>query len=145
MRGRFLLLLLISGTALADDAALLRCRDIGDASKRLACYDALVVPAGAATAVQGQSQPSPEQFGIEGRTSKSELEAIESRISGQFEGWEARSRIKLANGQVWQIADDSSRYLYLDNPKVTVRRGMFGAFYLDIEGTTGSVRVRRVQ
>jgi len=142
MRAWFLLLL-ISGAALADDAALLRCRDIADASKRLACYDA--VPVGAARAVQSQPQPSPEQFGIERRTSKTELDAIESHIPGHFEGWDARTRIKLANGQVWQIADDSSRYLYVDNPKVTIRRGALGAFYLDVEGSRGSVRVRRVQ
>ena len=144
MRG-WLLLLFISGAALAEDAALLRCRDIADASKRLACYDALVGAAGGARADQSQSQQSPEQFGIEGRTSKSELEAIESRIPGHFEGWDPRSRIKLANGQVWQIADDSSRYLYLDNPKVTIRRGLLGAFHLEIEGSMWSARVRRVQ
>ena len=139
------LLLLISGAALADDAALLRCRGIAEASGRLACYDALVVPTGEARAVQGEPQQTPEQFGIEGRASKSELQAIESRIPGRFEGWEPRSRIQLANGQVWQIADDSSRYFYLDNPKVTIRRGVLGAFYLDIEGSNVSARVRRVQ
>jgi hypothetical protein len=152
MRGWFLLLL-ISGAALADDAALLRCRGIADASKRLACYDALVVPSGEAMAgqpqqtraVQGESQQAPEQFGIERRASKTELEAIESRIPGHFEGWDPRSRIQLANGQVWQIADDSSQYFYLDNPKVTIRRGMLGAFYLEIEGSKVTARVRRVQ
>ena len=162
MRGWFLLLL-ISGAALADDAALLRCRGIADAAKRLACYDALVVPAGQVgagqsqqpravqgepqqpRAVQGESQPTPEQFGIERRAPKTELEAIESRIPGRFEGWEPRSKIQLANGQVWQIADDSSKYFYLDNPKVTIRRGLLGAFYLEIEGSNVTARVRRVQ
>jgi hypothetical protein len=175
MRGLFVLLL-ISGTALADDEALLRCRGIADAGKRLACYDALVVPAGEARAVQGQqnravqgesqqtpeqfgidrqsqqnravqgeSQPTPEQFGIERRAPKTELQAVESRIPGRFEGWEPRSKIQLANGQVWQIADDSSQYFYLDNPKATIRRGALGAFYLEIEGSNVTARVRRVQ
>ena len=143
MRGWFLLLL-IPGSALADDAALLRCRDIADASTRLACYDALV-PAAKARLGQKQLRQSPEQFGIEGRKSISELDAIESAIPGRFEGWEPRSRIKLANGQIWQIADDSSRYLYLDNPKVTIRRGSLGAFYLEVEGSTWTARVKRVQ
>lgn len=143
MRAWFLLLL-ISGAALADDAALLRCRGIADAGKRLACYDALLVPAGGARVVEGQSQQPPERFGLQGRTGDSEPAATESRIPGRFEGWEPRSRIQLANGQVWQIADDSSRYFYLDNPKVTIRRGVFGAYYLEIEGSSHTAKVRRV-
>ena len=142
MRG-WILLLLISGAALADDAALLRCRGIADASKRLACYDA--VPVGEARAVQAQPRPPAERFGIEAQPSKEELDAIVSSIPGRFEGWEPRTTIQLANGQVWQITDDSSRYFYLNNPKVTIRRGMFGAFYLDIEGSNWSARVRRVK
>jgi hypothetical protein len=156
---------MISGAVLADDAGLLRCRGIPDAGKRLACYDALVVPAGDAKAVPGQPQQTrvapvvPQQtraapgdlpqaadrFGMETRAPKDELQAVESRIPGHFEGWEAKSRIKLANGQVWQIADDSNRYFYLDNPKVTIRRGVLGAFYLEIEGSNITARVRRVQ
>jgi hypothetical protein len=31
---------------------------------------------------------------------------------------------------VWQIADDSSTYFNLENPKVVIRRGMMGGFFL---------------
>jgi hypothetical protein len=92
MRSLFLLLL-VSGAALADDAALARCRGFADAAARLACYDA----------------------------------------------------IPLANGQVWQIADGSARFMSLDNPKVTIRRGALGSFFLDFENDNRSPRVRRVQ
>ena len=70
---------------------------------------------------------------------------IESYIAGRFEGWEAKSNIKLANGQVWQIADDSRRYLTMNDPKVRIRRGALGAFYLEFEKSNISPRVRRVQ
>ena len=164
-----ILLLSISGSALANDAGILRCRGITEASVRLACYDALVVPAGdakAATskpAVQPESRPSPaassasstapvasvqqktDQFGLENRASPGTVDAVESYIPGRFEGWEAKSSIKLANGQVWQIADDSSRYLTLNDPKVKIRRGALGAFYLEFEKVNHSPRVRRVQ
>jgi hypothetical protein len=43
-----------------------------------------------------------------------------------FEGWRPNERIRLANGQVWQIADDSSSLLQRRDPKVTVRRGALG-------------------
>jgi hypothetical protein len=158
----FLFLLCMSGAALADDAALLRCRGIADASARLACYDALVLPptegsAGAAsqgklpaqTGLRASSQTLPQQateeFGMERRASKSTLDTIESHIPGSFEGWNPKTKIVLANGQVWQISDDSARAHYIDNPKVTIRRGALGAFYLEIEGTNSSPRVRRLQ
>ena len=155
------LLLLVSGVAIADDAALLRCRTITDATARLGCYDALVVtgggvgiakaPVGTSSVTQPLSaQQTPtqtaSQFGLEEKiASKSEIDAIESTIPGSFEGWRAKSNIRLANGQVWQISDDSSRIHYVDNPTVRIRRGALGSFYLEIQGTNISPRVKRVQ
>ena len=153
-------LLLFTSVAFADDAAILRCRSIADASARLACYDALVVtPTGGSAAKapvatgaaqpkaqQAASQPAQAQFGLEDRNAnKGAVDAIESTIPGSFEGWSAKSNIRLANGQVWQISDDTSRAHYIDNPKVRIRRGALGSFYLEIQGTTHSPRVRRVQ
>ena len=161
MTKRFLLLLLASLPALADDAALLRCRAIQNATARLACYDALPVPGGegrapaapvAAPAAPPRVEPRvPEpqaatQFGLERKANSAPLASIESTIPGNFEGWYPNSRIQLANGQVWQVADDTTRRVYTrSNPKVTIRRGMLGAFYLEIEGDNNSPRVRRVQ
>lgn len=68
-----------------------------------------------------------------------------STIPGRFLGWKRRETITLANGQVWQISDDSSGALVSTNPNVKVRRGALGAFYLEIDGTNRSPRVRRVQ
>jgi len=82
---------------------------------------------------------------MDGLAARSEVDAIESRIPGRFEGWDPSSRIRLENGQVWQITDDSSRYFYVENPKVTIRRGRFGAFYLEVESSNWTARVRRVQ
>jgi hypothetical protein len=144
-------LLLLSSAALADDAALLRCRGIAEAAARLACYDALPLTAsdgkvsqGAAN--QGNLRPTPEQFGLEEQLAPtSGLDAIESQISGRFEGWQPNTRIRLANGQVWQVTDGSSRIYDLDNPKVSIRRGMMGAFYFNVDGDNRTVRVRRLQ
>lgn len=138
-------LLLVSGTALADDGSIARCRDIGDAAKRLSCYDAIVVTpgaaAGAAPLVQTR-QAAEKSFGL---VQKHEVEAIQSHIPGNFDGWEANQRIKLANGQVWQVVDDSNGVVYGKDLKVTVARGAIGAIYLQIEGTRKSPKVRRVQ
>jgi len=53
--------------------------------------------------------------------------------------------VRLANGQVWQVADGTTRLYELDNPKVTIRRGVLGAYYLDLSIDNRSIRVRRVQ
>ena len=139
-------LLLLSSTALASDAALLRCRGIGDPTARLACYDALVLAPAEAKAKTDQDETGArQQFGLEGQANTTEIKAIESNIRGYFEGWRGNARIQLANGQVWQVSDGSSGVHNIDNPKVRIRRGAFGAYYLEIEGINHSPRVRRLQ
>ena len=48
-------------------------------------------------------------------------------------------------GERMKVADGSTRLYDLDNPKVTIRRGVLGAFYLDLSVDNRSIRVRRVQ
>lgn len=145
------LLLLVSTSALADDAGILRCRAIKESAARLACYDALAVPAATGKAAPAPSQAAPaaqtpEQFGLEYRKPEAVVDAIESTIPGSFDGWGPKGNFRLANGQVWQVADDSSGSTRtVENPKVRIRRGALGAFYLEIEGTNRSPRVRRLQ
>ena len=148
-------LLLLSSAALADDGGLLRCRGIADAVARLACYDALPVTgaeakpeakAGQGEARQRDMRAPPEQFGLEERAPLVGMpEAVESNIPGRFEGWVPNEKIRLANGQVWQVADGSSRAYDVENPKVTITRGSLGAFYLNLAGDNRTVRVRRIQ
>ena len=145
-------LLLLSSAALADDAALLRCRGMVDAAARLACYDALPLTGSEAKAPQSEvsqrnAPPMPEQFGLEDKlfAPPRGLDTIESQIPGRFEGWQPNTSIRLANGQVWQVVDGSSRVYDVNNPKVTIARGFLGAFYLNLQGDNRTVRVRRVQ
>lgn len=150
----------VTAPALAQPAGSLKaCRAITESAARLACYDALplptdapaasrsAAPAQAAAAVGGTQAPAnpASSFGLEAKAAQSAPDAIDSHIEGRFEGWEAKSRIRLANGQVWQVVDGSRGVLNLDNPKVRVRKGVLGAFYMDIEGTGRTPRVRRVE
>ncbi len=164
MKKTLLLLLLVSGGALADDAGLQRCRAITDWFSRLACYDGLPLngetPGVAGAAANGQAPaarppaapaagaaPTPQQqFGLEARPKPAEevVDTVTSTIPGHFEGWKPRALIELANGQIWRIADGSTRILDLDNPKVTIRRGSLGSFYMDVGNDNSSPRVQRV-
>lgn len=146
------LLLLMSATAWASEGTLQQCRGIADSSSRLACYDALPVPPTDAGGTESRTTlprtPVPEtpaQFGLTREAPVVELSAIESTIPGHFDGWYPNRRVRLANGQVWQVADGSTRLYELDNPRVTIRRGVLGAFYLDLSIDNHSIRVRRVE
>lgn len=145
--------------AIADDASLQGCRAIADATRRLACYDAIPLgrapapsaspaapgqPAGAAPAAPPQ-QTLLQRFGFESRAQPDELPFVDTHIPGTFTGWGPRTTIALANGQVWQVTEETSRTAYLQDPKVKITRGALGSFFMEIEGVRQAPRVRRVQ
>jgi len=153
-------LLLTTPAVQADDSGLLRCRGLSDPAARLACYDALV-PASAPPPSSRAQAPAPaptstpvpapkpgvqsERFGLQTPPAET-VQAVDSHIVGEFRGWESGGRIKLANGQVWEVADGSRGALApVVDPKVRIRRGVLGSFYLEIEGLNRSPRVKRVE
>ena len=157
--------LMAAGPALADNAAMLRCRTLSDGPARLACYDAIALPgigsrAGWGAPVAGAPAPgavsvtgapaaqSPaDRFGLEGKSTAAggPLDKLESSIPGRFEGWNAKTKFRLANGQVWAVAENSSVFYNLVDPKVVLKKGLFDVIYLEVEGVNQRVRVRRVQ
>lgn len=153
-------LLFVSGAALADDNAMLQCRSIADVPARVKCYDAIPVGAAAPVAAAVMSPaapavPTPQQreqaFGMATvkppkAVAPAEDNSISSTIAGKFDGWSGNELVKLANGQVWRIIDGSSATLSpMTNPKVTIERNFIGTFFLKIDGTNNSPKVRRVQ
>lgn len=133
-------MLLTMGTVHADDAAVLRCRQINDAAQRLSCYDSMEVT----PATESRPRQAPEEFGLV-KNRRDEAQAVESELAAALDGWRSNDVIHLANGQKWQIADGSSGVLRAGARKVRVRRGAFGAFYMEFEGLNKSPRVNRIQ
>ncbi len=74
-------------------------------------------------------------------------DALESRIKGDFTGWEKRTLFRLENGQQWtQVNDDS--YVYappLKSPKVKIFPASFGTFWMEVEGVNQRCRVKPVR
>jgi hypothetical protein len=167
----FLLLFLVAGPALADNNAIMNCRQVQDPAKRLACYDAIGVqprtaaaaPAAPASApaseVKAASAPvaaapaqaaaapvkAEQMFGLEEKQKK-EIDEIASSIIGKFDGWGPGSLLRLSNGQVWRVADDSGGTMHeKDGPKVIITRGALGSFYMEIEGSRQAPKVTRVR
>jgi len=129
-----------------------------DAAARLVCYDSMA-PATAAVAAPAAAAPPAApippvapaataaaveaEFGLERPSDR--LQEVVSRFDGVFEGWVPRQRIRLANGQLWQVVDDSRGVYNLRDPKVTIRRGALGRFVMDVEGAKLAPTVRRIE
>lgn len=134
-------LALLTTAAAADDAALQRCRQIAEPGARLACYDAIAVRPAAAPAPVATGA----NFGFDAAAPRSGPDLIETTIAGRFEGWAPGDHITLANGQVWRVVDGSSAAFGYVDPKVRIRRGLLGAYYLEIEDSNRSPRVVRTR
>lgn len=148
------LLLLASGSALANDAALLKCRAVTDVAARVACYDAIPVgaaqraaPAAGAAVAAAPAASAEENFGLEAvKQREAQPKSVQSTIVGRFEGWGPGSRIRLANGQVWRVVDGSDAVLApRDDVKVSIERNLFGTIFMRVDGTNASAKVRRVE
>ena len=71
-----------------------------------------------------------------------EYAAIESRIAGDFTGWQGKTIFLLENGQRWQVANAGNYYSpTLKNPAVKITPAALGAFWMTIEGVNQRVKV----
>lgn len=98
------------------------------------------VSSATATAQAGDRRGFPASTTTEGGT-------IVTTFTGEFRGWDGKgSRIKLDNGQVWEVTDSTSKLkVKLDNPTVFIEPGVLGAWYLRIDGYNTRARVKRIK
>lgn len=69
---------------------------------------------------------------------------VESRIDGEFEGWDGDRVFPLINGQKWQQARYKYRYRYRYMPKAKIwREG--SRHYLEVDGIDEMIEVRRLE
>jgi hypothetical protein len=161
-----LLTVSVSVPAMADDAALLRCRAIADVAGRVACYDAIPVaavparsaalaapaaaatPAAAAPVAISAAEDAERNFGLTAtQLRKPDTPTfIQTTLIGRIDGWGPNTTFRLANGQSWRVNDDSSGNVNeIENPKIKITRNLLGTMFLEIEGSNQAPRVRRVQ
>lgn len=69
---------------------------------------------------------------------------VESRIDGEFEGWDGESLFRLMNGQVWQQSSYAYHYTYSFNPRVRIYRS--GTRYImEVERVSRTIQVTRLK
>lgn len=70
---------------------------------------------------------------------------VTSTLKGDFRGWQNGTVFELANGQRWRVTDGAfSSSRPLSNPRVTVKPGFLGSWYMLVEGTSVQAKVKRV-
>jgi len=72
-------------------------------------------------------------------------EPIESTIAGEFTGFGKGRRFVLANGQEWEQTEPTSLSARKQAPKVTLKPGIAGVWYMRVEGVNTTPKVRRVK
>lgn len=69
---------------------------------------------------------------------------LESKIDGDFEGWEGDTIFKLANGQIWQQIDGRYKYKYMYAPRVMIFKTE-GGYQMQVNGVDGRIRLKRLK
>jgi len=70
------------------------------------------------------------------------VSTIESRIDGEFKGWEGKTVFKLQNGQIWQQASYGYNVTFADSPKVLIYQSG-SEFRMKVEGVDQEIAVQR--
>jgi hypothetical protein len=95
---------------------------------------------------------SSEQATIAAQSAKAERERkiedartpVSSSLRGEFRGWQNGTVFELENGQRWRVLDSDFATKSLSKPKVTISPGLFGSWYMLVEGTSVKAKVKRV-
>lgn len=150
-----ILSLMASSAALADDTAMRACRTVTESDARLNCYDKIELGAAAPVRPAGIKQApalTPQQsFGLPAaplavQARPEQIDAIESTIVGNFDGWGPTTTFKLANGQRWKIIDGSEAILpNSDHQHIKIKRNFLGTLFMEVQGSNQSPKVRRVE
>jgi len=69
---------------------------------------------------------------------------IESKIDGEFEGWEGETVVKLINGQVWIQTEYYYHYHYAYMPDVLIYLSS-GGWKMQVEGVPKAVPVEQLR
>lgn len=68
---------------------------------------------------------------------------IESKVDGEFEGWEGETIVKLMNGQIWQQSEYHYHYHYAFMPEVLIFKSGSG-YKMKVQGIDKAVGVRLI-
>lgn len=69
---------------------------------------------------------------------------METRMAGDFTGWDGRTVFQFANGQLWQQISFGTLHQFARSPRVTLV-ATSGGWRMQVEGVSQSIQVRRIR
>lgn len=70
---------------------------------------------------------------------------IETKMDGEFTGWEGTTVFKLANGQIWQQTEYAYTYRYAFRPDVLIYRSNAGKWMMKVDGIERAIGVEQIK
>jgi len=168
------LTVLVTAVSAGETGGFMACGQVESDANRLACYDRVYtsrLQADSAEEITAQPkdddslasvEPAPvaeqaselaavEQaraeaaFGFPRSTYPDEIKTLRSRVVRFEQNSRKMMLFYLENGQVW-IQSESRRFLTPDEPVTAeIAPGMFGAFFLTLEGKKQRIKVKRIR
>lgn len=92
--------------------------------------------------------PRRDLRGFESRPKNDEYSnTIYANIAGTFDGWNGNNNLfTLTNGMIWQqVEGDTFNIPVIEDPEVTITKGMVGGWRLSVVGYNRKIRVKRIQ
>lgn len=105
-------------------------------------------PAASVAAGSALANDSKDMRGLKGKTKDDDQDkVIHGTIIGTFDGWEGKGTLfKLTNGMVWQQTENDTFFVKpVENPEITITRGLMGNWRLSMVGHNSAVRVKRIK
>ena len=122
--------------------------EVATAEQKAAKAEAEVVATKAAAAAK--PKPAGEGFLAKAKVlltpgTEVEYETVQTRLLGEFQGWQTGTVFNLENGQRWRVESGS----YITSPeagprKVRIVPGLMGSFFLEIEGVRQRPKIKFV-
>ena len=158
------LLFLFVQSALADDAALTKCRQIEAIAERVSCYDDFVdthLPMESSSSVATSTPPEVAEssvfpdaqslFGTSDTEAKrivqttlaiEQIDQVEAIVADVRKSASRKLSVTLDNGQIWRQLDSKPMRLK-SGETVIVRKASLGSFLMEKESGSRSIRVKR--
>jgi hypothetical protein len=140
------------GEAVSQEDPYLKCADIKKSKRRLKCYDTVIKeqhPEMFEKMEEARIEEQREEFGLPrgqaGDKDTEVLERVEVMIIENAKSRNGKWLLVTEDGQVWLQSGIQTFFLRKKPFAASLKKGLFGSFFLVITGTKKTYRVKRVK